>query len=79
MGRFAVNSSGSDEAHEVSLSEDLPVYAAVYSEPTMESFDSGAVSNVMSPKMVNKLLLRMKPKNGTIKIANCDLENVSRP
>ena len=40
----------------------------------MALFDSGAIPNVMSHKMVRKLHLCMKPTNRTIKVANCASE-----
>ncbi len=70
-GRSVVNLAGKDEVHEVSLSRHLLVRVEVYSEPTLDLFESGAIPNVISPKMVKKLHLRMKPTNRAIKVANC--------
>ncbi len=46
----------------------------MYSESTMALYDSGAITNVMSHKMVKKLHLRMQPINRSIKVANCASE-----
>ena len=76
MGRAVVNFAGKDEVHGVSMSRHLLVRIQVYSESTMSLFDSGAIRNVMSHKMVKKLHLRMQPTNRSIKVANCASENV---
>ncbi len=52
------------------MSGHLLVRVKVYSESAMALFDSDAIPNVMSHKMVRKLHLRMKPTNRTIKVAN---------
>ena len=43
----------------------------VYSELTLALFDSGAVTNVISRKVVDKLHIRMVPTTRRIKVANC--------
>ncbi len=43
----------------------------MYSESTMALFDSGAIKNVMSHKMVKKLQFRMQTTNRSIKFASC--------
>ncbi len=45
-----------------------------YSKSTMELFDSGAIPNVMSHKMVKKIHLRMESTNRSIKVATCASE-----
>ncbi len=74
MGWAIVNFIGKDEVHGVSMSRHLLVRVEVYSESTMEFFDSGAIPNIMSHKMVKKLHLRMHPTNRSIKVANCASE-----
>ncbi len=74
-----MNFASKDEVHEVSLSRQLLVRVEVYSEPTMALFDSRAIPNDVSHKMVKRLRLRMKPIIRAIKVANCASENVSGP
>ncbi len=75
MGRAVVNFAGKAKVHEESMHRHLLVRAEVYSESTMALFDSGAVRNVMSHKMVKKLQLRTQPNKRSIKVANCASEN----
>ncbi len=63
MGGAKVNFAGKDEVHGVSMSRHLLVRVEVYSESTMALFDSGAIANIMSHKIVKKLHLRMQPMN----------------
>ncbi len=56
------------------MSRHMVVRVQVDSESTMALFDSGAIPNVMSHKMVKKLHLRMQPTNRSIKVANCASE-----
>ncbi len=70
MGRAVVNFAGKDGIHGVPMSRHLLVRVLVYSESTMALFDSGAIPNFMSYKMVKKLHLRMQPTNRSIKVAN---------
>ena len=65
-----VNFAGEDEFHGVSMSQHSLVRVEVYSESTMALFDSGAIPNVMSHKMMKKLHLRMQTTNRSIKVAN---------
>ncbi len=76
MGRTVVNFAGKDEVPGVSMSRHLFVRVEVYSEYTMALFDSGAIPNIMSHKMVKKLHLRMQPTNRSIEAANCASKNV---
>ncbi len=62
---------GKDGAHGVPMSRHLLLQVQVYSESSMALFDSGAIPNVMSHKMVRKLHLRMQPTYSSIKAANC--------
>ncbi len=74
MGRTIVNFAGKDEVHGVLMPRHLLVWVQVYSESMMALFDSGAIPNVMSHKMVKKPHLRMQPTNCSIKVANCASE-----
>ncbi len=76
MGRAVVNFVGKDEVHGVSMSQHLLVGVQMYSESTMALFNSGAIPNVMSHKMVKKLHLCMQLTNRSIKAANCASENL---
>ncbi len=68
MGRAVVNFAGKDGVHGVSMSPHFLVRVQVYSESTMELFDSGAIQKDMSHKMVKKLHLRMQPTNRSVKV-----------
>ena len=74
MDRVVVNFAGKDEVHGISMSRHLLVRVQVYSESTMALFDSGAIPNVISHKMVKKLHLHMQPINCSIKVASCASE-----
>ncbi len=74
MGRTIVSFAGKDEVRGVSMSRHLLVRVLVYSESMMALFDSGAIPNVMSHKMANKIYLRRQPTNRCIKVANCASE-----
>ena len=74
MDRAVVNFAGKDEVHGVSMSRHLLVRVQVYSESTMALFDSGAIPNVISQKMVKNLHLRIVPTDRSMKVANCASE-----
>ena len=74
MGKAIVKFAEKDEVHGLSMSRHLLVRVEVYSESTMALFDSGAIPNVISHKMVKKLHLLMQPTNMSIKVANCASE-----
>ena len=66
MSRTIVNFAGKDEVRGVSMSRHLLVRGQIYSKSTMALFDSGAIPNIMSHKMVKKLHLRMQPTKRSI-------------
>ena len=74
MGRSIVNFAGKDEAHGLSMSRNLLVQVHVYSESTMALFDSDAIPNVTSQKILKKLHLCMQTTNQSIKVASCASE-----
>ncbi len=74
MGRVVVNFAGKYDFRRVSMSLHLLVRIHVYSKSTMALFDSGAIPNVMSHKMVKKLHIRMQITNRSSKVANCASE-----
>ncbi len=76
MSKTIVNFAGKDGVHQVSMSQNLLVRVQVCSESRMALFDSDAIPNVMSHKMVKKLQLRMQPTNSSMKVANCASKNV---
>ncbi len=56
------------------MSRHLLFRVEVYSESTMALFDSGAIPNVISRKMVKKIQFRIQPTNRSFKVANCASE-----
>ena len=63
-----------DQVHGLSMLRHLLVRVQVYSTWTLVLFGSGAIPNVMSRKMVEKLNIRMMPTTPRIKVANCAFE-----
>ena len=74
LNRATVTFADKDQVHGLSTSRHLLIRVRVYSESTLALFYSGAISNVMSRKMVEKLHIRMMPTTRRIKVANCAFE-----
>ena len=72
--RSSVKFADKGEVYGLSMSRHLLVRVEVYSEDTLALFDSGAIPNVMSKNMVEKLDVRMTPTRRGIKAANGDSE-----
>ena len=76
MGRALVNFARKDEVQEVSMFRHLLVRVQVCSESKMALFDSGALPNVISIKIVKKLHVRIQPTNSLSKLRTVLRKNV---
>ena len=78
-GRFknpSLNVAGEDEEEHVPPSRHQLVMLTVYSEPVYGLLDSGAIPDIMSSRLAEKLKLEVEPTNRRIIVANGASEGV---
>ena len=74
LNRATVTVADKDQVDILSMSKHLLVRVRVYSESTLAPFDSRAIPNMMSRKMVNKWNIRMMLTTRRIKVTNSAFE-----
>ena len=74
LNRATVTFADKDQVHGLSMWRHLLIRVRVYSESTLALFDPGAIPNVMSRKIADKLHIRMMPTTRRIKVVNCAFE-----
>ena len=74
MNQVAVAFVCRNQLEGLSVLTNLLVRVREHAESKLALFDSGAIANVMSRKIVDKLHIRMMPKTRRIKFAYCAFE-----